>query len=94
MSYSFTKHCVKYATTKTLSPQLMNMSPKQTKFFLDSYFASDRNISERENSLMILFSTASETLALQMQMLLNKLHIQAYIQVRERREAYLHTKTH
>ena len=65
----------------------MNMSPKQAKVFLDAYLAGDGNISERENSRMIRFSTASETLARQVQMLLNKLGIQAWIQVREGGEA-------
>ncbi|MDQ3748938.1 MAG: hypothetical protein M3367_08005, partial [Acidobacteriota bacterium] len=83
MSDWFAKHCGKGATTKALSPELMNISPTQAKVFLDAYLAGDGNISERENSRMIRFSTASETLARQVQMLLNKLDIQAWIQVRE-----------
>jgi Fe-S cluster assembly protein SufB len=87
MSDWFTKHCGKYAAEKALSPELMNISPKQAKIFLDAYLAGDGNISERENSRMIRFCTASETLARQVQMLLNKLDIQAWIQVREGGEA-------
>jgi Fe-S cluster assembly protein SufB len=87
MSDWFVQHCGKYATEKTLSPELMSLSPDQTKVFLDAYLEGDGNISERENSRMIRFSTASETLARQVQMLLNKLDIQAWIQVREGGEA-------
>ena len=65
----------------------MSVSPKQAKVFLDAYLEGDGNISERENSRMIRFATASETLARQVQMLLNKLDIQAWIQVREGGEA-------
>nr|MBA2493382.1 SufD family Fe-S cluster assembly protein [Acidobacteriota bacterium] len=87
MSDWFAKHCGKGATTKALSPELMNISPSQAKVFLDAYLAGDGNISERENSRMIRFCTASETLARQVQMLLNKLDIQAWVQVREGGEA-------
>jgi Fe-S cluster assembly protein SufB len=87
MSDWFVQHCGKYATEKTLSEDLMNISPKQAKIFLDAYLAGDGNISERENSRMIRFCTASEKLAQQVQMLLNKLDIQAWIQVREGGEA-------
>ena len=83
----FTRHCGKGATTKELSPELMNLAPSQTKVLLDAYLAGDGNICERENSTMVRFSTASETLAGQVQMLLNKLDIHAWVQVREGGEA-------
>lgn len=87
MSDWFVQRCGKHAATKTLSPELMNISPSQAKVFLDAYLAGDGNISERKNSTMVRFCTASETLARQVQMLLNKLDIQAWIQVREGGEA-------
>jgi Fe-S cluster assembly protein SufB len=87
MSDWFVQHCGKYATEKTLSEDLMNVSPRQAKIFLDAYLAGDGNVCERENSTMVRFCTASEKLAQQVQMLLNKLDIQAWIQVREGGEA-------
>jgi Fe-S cluster assembly protein SufB len=83
----FTRHCGKGATNKQLSPELMTLSPSQTKVLLDAYLAGDGNIGQRGNSTTVGFSTASETLAQQVQMLLNKLDIHAWIQVREGGEA-------
>ncbi|MGH9901102.1 MAG: LAGLIDADG family homing endonuclease, partial [Pyrinomonadaceae bacterium] len=79
----FARHCGKGAATKTLSPDLMSLSPRQTRVLLDAYLAGDGNVCERGNSKMVRFCTASETLAQQVQMLLNKLDVQAWIQVRE-----------
>jgi Fe-S cluster assembly protein SufB len=83
----FSRHCGKGAPTKQLSPELMTLSPRQTKILLDAYLAGDGNICDRTNSTMVRFSTASETLAQQLQMLLNKIDIHAWIQVREGGEA-------
>ena len=79
----FARHCGKGAASKVLSDEVMNLSPQQTKIFLDAYLAGDGNVCERGNSTMVRFSTVSETLARQVQMLLNKLDIQAWITVRE-----------
>jgi Fe-S cluster assembly protein SufB len=78
----FTEHCGKGATTKQLSPALMELSPQQTKVFLDAYLAGDGNVHQRDNSCLVRYCTASETLAQQVQMLLNKLNIYAWIQTR------------
>jgi Fe-S cluster assembly protein SufB len=78
----FARHCGKGATTKVLSEELMNLSPSQTKIFLDAYLAGDGSVCENGNSRMVRFCTSSETLARQIQMLLNKLDIHAWIQVR------------
>ena len=79
----FTQHCGKGAVNKTLSPELMNMSPRQAKILLDAYLAGDGNVCDRNGSTMVRFCTASEALARQVQMLLNHLGIHAWIQVRE-----------
>ncbi|MGL5509605.1 MAG: SufD family Fe-S cluster assembly protein, partial [Microcoleaceae cyanobacterium] len=78
----FTYHCGKGATQKKLSPELMTLSPPQTKVLLDAYLAGDGNICQRGNSQMVRFCTASPALAQQVQMLLNKLNIHAWVQVR------------
>ncbi len=78
----FVRHCGKGACTKALSNELMNLSARQTKILLDAYLAGDGNVSHRSNSVMVRFCTGSETLARQVQMLLNRINIQAWIQVR------------
>jgi Fe-S cluster assembly protein SufB len=80
-----TRHCGKGATTKALSPELLSLPLKQTKVLLDAYLAGDGNVCERGpegQSRMVRFCTASERLAGQVQMLLNRLGILAWIQVR------------
>jgi Fe-S cluster assembly protein SufB len=79
----FIRHCGKGAATKAMSEELMNLPPRQTKILLDAYLGGDGNVCERGNSRMVRFCTASETLARQVQMLLNRLDIHAWIQVRE-----------
>ncbi|MBK8147262.1 MAG: SufD family Fe-S cluster assembly protein [Acidobacteria bacterium] len=83
----FTLHCGKYASEKSLSGELMNVSPRQAKVLLEAYLAGDGNVCDRNGSTMVRFCTVSEKLAQQVQMLLNKLDIQAWIQVREGGEA-------
>ena len=79
----FTEHCGKGATNKKLSPALMELSPSKTKIFLDAYLAGDGNVHQRDNSCLVRYSTASESLAQQVQMLLNKLDIYAWVQTRK-----------
>jgi Fe-S cluster assembly protein SufB len=79
----FTRHCGKGATTKVLSEELMNLAPQQIKIFLDAYLAGDGNVCSNGNSRMVRFCTGSETLARQLQMLLNRLDVHAWIQVRQ-----------
>jgi len=79
----FTEHCGKGATNKKLSPALMELSPSKTKIFLDAYLAGDGNVHQRDKSCLVRYSTASESLAQQVQMLLNKLDIYAWVQTRE-----------
>lgn len=78
----FIHHCGKGACTKQLSPEIMDLPLHQIKLFLDSYQAGDGNVSVRGNSRMIRFCTGSETVARQVQTLLNKLSLHAVIQVR------------
>jgi Fe-S cluster assembly protein SufB len=78
----FIQHCGKGAANKQLSKELMSLPPEQIKLFLDAYCQGDGNISQRGNSRRIRFCTASETLARQIQMLLNRIGVFAWIQVR------------
>jgi Fe-S cluster assembly protein SufB len=81
----FARHCGKGACSKSLSPELMGLSPRQTQILLDAYLAGDGNVCDRgENgeSRMVRFCTGSETLARQVQMLLNRQGVHAWIQVR------------
>lgn len=77
-----TRHCGKGATNKSLSPELMALSAKQAKILLDAYLQGDGNISDRNGSKMVRFCTASETLAQQVQTLLNRQGIYSWIQTR------------
>ncbi|MCS6807119.1 MAG: SufD family Fe-S cluster assembly protein [Acidobacteriota bacterium] len=79
----FIRHCGKGACSKRLSAELMSLSTRQTRIFLDAYLAGDGNICDRQNSRMIRFCTGSETVAQQIQMLLNRLGTYAWVQVRE-----------
>ena len=79
----FVEHCGKGACAKMLSEGLMSLPTRQAKIFLDAYLKGDGNIHDRENSRMVRFCTGSETLAQQVQMLLNRLGIYAWITVRK-----------
>jgi Fe-S cluster assembly protein SufB len=79
----FIRHCGKGACSKALSDELMSLPTRQAKIFLDAYLAGDGNVHDRGNSRMVRFCTGSETLARQVQMLLNRLDIHTWIQVRE-----------
>ncbi|MBO0860389.1 MAG: SufD family Fe-S cluster assembly protein [Chloracidobacterium sp.] len=78
----FAHHCGNGACTKTLSNELMNLSPRQTKILLDAYLAGEGNVCDRDGSTMVRFRTGSESVARQAQMLLNRLGVHAWIQVR------------
>jgi Fe-S cluster assembly protein SufB len=78
----FTRCVGKGAATKALSSDLMSLSSHQTKILLDAYLAGDGDVCERNGSTMVRFCTVSETLARQVQMLLNRLGIHSWIQVR------------
>ncbi|HEY9701646.1 MAG TPA: hypothetical protein V6C58_04330, partial [Allocoleopsis sp.] len=45
----FINHCGKGASSKKLSGQLMELSPHQTKVFLNAYLAGDGNVHQRGN---------------------------------------------
>ena len=80
------RQCGKGAATKSLSPEVMSLPLPQIKLFLDAYLAGDGNISERGpdgRSRMVRFCTASKKLAGQVQMLLNRQGILAWMQVRK-----------
>ena len=81
----FAYHCGKGACTKELSAELMDLPPHQLKIFLDAYLEGDGNVCERKNSRMVRFCTGSETLARQVQMLLNKVGVHAWISGARRR---------
>ena len=79
----FIEHCGKGACTKMLSEGLMSLPTRQAKILLDAYLEGDGNVHDRGNSRMVRFCTGSETLAQQVQMLLNRLGIYAWITVRK-----------
>ncbi len=83
----FARHCGKGAANKALSPELMSLGAKQTQILLDAYLAGDGNISERKGSQMVRYCTTSETLAQQVQELLNRQGIHSWIQTRPGGEA-------
>jgi Fe-S cluster assembly protein SufB len=78
----FARHCGKGACTKALSPELMRLSSRQTQILLDAYLSGDGNICANGASRMVRYCTGSEQLARQVQMLLNRQGIHAWIQVR------------
>lgn len=78
----FTRHCGKGASTKELSPELMALPEDQISIFLKAYLAGDGNICDRQGSTMVRFCTTSETVAQQVQMLLNRVNKHSWIQVR------------
>ena len=61
----------------------MSLPTRQAKILLDAYLKGDGNVHDRKNSRMVRFCTGSETLAQQVQMLLNRLGIYAWITVRK-----------
>lgn len=78
----FTRHCGKGASTKELSPELMALPEDQISIFLKAYLAGDGNICDRQGSTMVRFCTTSETVAQQVQMLLNRVNKHSWIQIR------------
>jgi len=83
----FIRHCGKGACSKALSAELMNLPTEKIKILLDAYLAGDGNVHDRGNSRMVRFCTGSETLARQVQILLNRLGLYAWVQVRNGGEA-------
>jgi Fe-S cluster assembly protein SufB len=78
----FIRHCGKGAASKQLSEEILNLPPQQIRIFLEAYRQGDGNICEQGNSRKIRFCTASENLARQVQMLLNRVGIYSWIQTR------------
>jgi Fe-S cluster assembly protein SufB len=79
----FIRHCGKGACSKVLSREVMALPIRQAGIFLDSYLVGDGNIHDRGGSQMIRFCTGSETVARQVQMLLNRVGVHTWIQVRD-----------
>ncbi|MCS3919888.1 Fe-S cluster assembly protein SufB [Fervidibacter sacchari] len=75
------RHAGKGADSKQLSPEVMALPSEQVKVLLDAYFAGDGNtcVKGNGNSVMKRISTASQTLAEQLQELLARLGIYASI---------------
>ena len=76
-------HCGKGAREKMLSHELMELPPKKIHILLDSYWRGDGNKLRRGGSTLMRASTASETLARQLQELFSRIGIYASIQVRK-----------
>ncbi|MFA0775524.1 MAG: hypothetical protein THHGLFOP_001042 [Candidatus Fervidibacter sp.] len=79
------RHAGKGADSKQLSPEVMSLPPEQVKVLLDAYFAGDGNtcVKGNGNSVMKRISTASQTLAEQLQELLARMGIYASILKRQ-----------
>jgi Fe-S cluster assembly protein SufB len=75
------RHAGKGADSKQLSPEVMSLPPEQVKVLLDAYFAGDGNtcVKGNGNTWMKRISTASQTLAEQLQELLARMGIYASI---------------
>ncbi|MCS6861703.1 MAG: SufD family Fe-S cluster assembly protein, partial [Abditibacteriales bacterium] len=74
--------CGKGAATKCLSEELMALPPEQIEPLLEAYLAGDGNIPMKGGSEMRRISTASQTLARQIQELLARQGIYASIEMR------------
>jgi len=77
------EHAGKGASTKRLSEVIMRLPAEALRPLLDAYFAGDGNICWKGNSEMHRVSTASPTLARQLQALLARLGIYASIEHRK-----------
>jgi Fe-S cluster assembly protein SufB len=79
------RHAGKGADSKQLSPEVMSLPPEQVKVLLDAYFAGDGNtcVKGNGNTWMKRISTASQTLAEQLQELLARMGIYASILKRQ-----------
>lgn len=78
------RHAGKGADSKQLSPEIMELPPEQVKPLLEAYFLGDGNVCLKDGrSAMKRVSTASLTLARQIQELLARMGIYASILKRE-----------
>ncbi|MFA0752031.1 MAG: hypothetical protein SLRJCFUN_002434 [Candidatus Fervidibacter sp.] len=78
------RHAGKGADSKQLSPEIMELPPEQVKPLLEAYFLGDGNVCLKDGrSVMKRVSTASLTLARQIQELLARMGIYASILKRE-----------
>ena len=78
-------NCGKEARTKKLSRELMELPAEKQKIFLEYYLKGDGNkyLKRKNNSLMVRASTASKTLAFQLQEIIGRLGIFSNIQLRK-----------
>ena len=73
----------KYAAQKTLSDKIMKLPPEKQKLLIDYYLKGDGNVYvKNDKSKMIRASTASKTMALQIQEMLSRNNIFASIMIR------------
>lgn len=78
------EQCGKYAYEKKLSSDLMNLPSEKQKIFFEAYFKGDGNLSVKKyNSHLFRASTASYSLAIQLQEILARLNIFASIRLRK-----------
>lgn len=83
-------HAGKGAESKRLSPEIMSLPPEQLKPLIDAYFIGDGNVcAKSKNSTMKRISTASQTLARQIQELLARMGIYASILERKGGEDFV-----
>ncbi len=77
------RHAGKGAASKELSPEIMALPADQLRPLLEAYLAGDGNVYMKGNSEMRRISTASPTLARQIQEILARMGIYASIEVRK-----------
>ncbi len=77
------RHAGKGAASKELSPEIMALPADQLRPLLEAYLAGDGNVYMKGNSEMRRISTASPTLARQIQEILARMGIYARIEVRK-----------
>src|SRR3989344_3614696 len=79
-------HCGRYAHSKNLSEEIMNLPTEKISLFYDAYFNGDGNTAYRKskkNSTLNRASTASPRLASQLQILLSRIGIYSSILIRK-----------
>ncbi len=87
------RECGKGAADKRLSKAMMELPPGKQAELLDTYYPGDGNVCEQESRTRIRTSTASATLAYQLQELLARQGVYASISVRKGGEDVVQGRT-
>jgi Fe-S cluster assembly protein SufB len=77
------EHGGKYSKGKRFSKAVMDLPPARQKLAIDTYYRGDGSVSRERNLVRVRAMTVSRTLAFQLQELLSRQGIFAYMNVRE-----------